>query len=224
MVSSIGYRYYPAQEVRRVKISELAAATDVPVATLKYYLREGLLPPGEALTRTSAAYGPEHVERVRLVRALIGVGGLSVATTRRVLTVIDQPGTGRVDVLGTAQRALLGEEFVGEPPPADAPAPESRARRWLADMGWRVHPHDPVIDDLDTAWAACDAAGLGLDEERMAAYAEGVLRIARADVDSVPADPAGAVRQVVLGTVLVDPVLAPLRRLAQQHLAVSEGG
>ena len=35
-----------------MKISELSAATDVPVATLKYYLREGLLPPGEALSRT----------------------------------------------------------------------------------------------------------------------------------------------------------------------------
>ncbi|UUZ44890.1 MerR family DNA-binding transcriptional regulator [Janibacter limosus] len=30
-----------------MKISELAAATDVPVATLKYYLREGLLPAGQ---------------------------------------------------------------------------------------------------------------------------------------------------------------------------------
>lgn len=207
-----------------MKISELSTATDVPVATLKYYLREGLLPPGEQLTRTSAAYGDEHVERVRLIRALITVGGLSVATTRRVLDVISQPDTDRVDVLGAAQRALLGEEFVADPPSVDGFGPTSRARTWLAAQGWQVHPLDPVIDDLDAAWQACEAAGLGLDEERMTAYAEGVLQIARADVDSVPPNPAGAVRQVVLGTVLVDPVLAPLRRLAQQHLTVSEGG
>lgn len=81
-----------------------------------------------------------------------------------------------------------------------------------------------MIDDLDEAWAACDAAGLGVDETRMSAYAEGVLRVARVDVDAVPQDPAGAVRQVVLGTVLVDRVLALLRRLAQQHLSVSEQG
>ena len=56
----------------------------------------------------------------------------------------------------------------------------------------------------------------------MTQYADAVLRIARVDVDSVPPDAAGAVRQVVLGTVLVDRVLAPLRRLAQQHIAVSE--
>ena len=89
-----------------MKISELSAATDVPVATLKYYLREGLLPPGEALSRTSAAYGDAHVERVRLIRALTSGGGLSLATTRQVLEVIGDPGTSRVDVLGAAQRAL----------------------------------------------------------------------------------------------------------------------
>lgn len=208
-----------------MKISELSAATGVPVATLKYYLREGLLQPGEALSRTSASYGDDHVERVRLIRALTSVGGLSLATTRQVLEVIADPGTSRVDVLGAAQRALLGEDFVTGPDGDGADegeVPPSRARAWLAGAGWQVNPQDPVIDDLDTAWAACDAAGLGLDEARMTQYAEAVQGIARVDVDSVPSDPAGAVRQVVLGTVLVDRVLAPLRRLAQQHIAVSE--
>ena len=98
-----------------MKISDLSAATDVPVATLKYYLREGLLPPGEPLTRTSADYGDAHVERVRLIRALTSVGGLSLATTARVLEVIEEPSTDRVDVMGAAQRALLGEDFVVVP-------------------------------------------------------------------------------------------------------------
>ncbi|WP_435201573.1 hypothetical protein [Janibacter sp. GS2] len=40
---------------------------------------------------------------------------------------------------------------------------------------------------------------------------------------SVPQDPEGAVRQVGLGTVLVDPAPFPLRRLAHQHVAVGEG-
>ena len=85
-----------------MKISELSAGTDVPVATLKYYLREGLLQPGEALSRTSASYGDDHVERVRLIRALTGVGGLSLATTRQVLEVIADPGTSRVCLLYTS--------------------------------------------------------------------------------------------------------------------------
>lgn len=208
-----------------MKISELSRATDVPVATLKYYLREGLLPAGLARSRTQADYDASHVERVRLIRALTGVGGLSLGATRRVLEAIAEPGSTRGDLLGAAQRALLGEDFVAEP--ADGGHLEegsTRARAWLATMGWQVHPEDPVIDELDEAWVACDAAGLGLDEERMSAYAEAVLQIAHIDVSSVPDDPSGAVRQVVLGTVLVDPVLSPLRRLAHQHVAVSEGG
>ncbi len=207
-----------------MRISELATATDVPVATLKYYLREGVLPPGEARTRTSADYGQEHVERVRLVRALTGVGGLSLATTRRVLAEIETPGTSRTDVMGAAQRALLGEEYVPDPGEGGALQPTSRARAWLAQQGWQVHPADPAIDELDVAWEACEAADLGVDEERMAAYAQAVLRVAAVDLASVPSDPRGAVRQVVIGTVLVDRVLLLLRRLAQQHLAVGEGG
>lgn len=207
-----------------MKMSELSAATEVPVATLKYYLREGLLPAGQALTRTSAFYGDEHVERVRLIRALTSVGGLSLATTKAALTAIDAKGVSRRDLMGAAQRALLGADFVADPPPGGEMVGSSRARVWLDRMGWQVHPEDPVIDELDRAWAACDDAGLGLDEERMTAYATAVLDIAEVDVRSVSQDPGEAVRQVVLGTILVDPVLSPLRRLAQQHIAVSEGG
>lgn len=207
-----------------MKISELSAATDVPVATLKYYLREGLLPPGEPLSRTSAAYGDEHVAWVRLVRALTSVGGLSLATTKAVLAEIGATGASRVDLLGAAQRALLGADFVAGPAAGGVVEGGSRARAWLASIGWQVHPEDPVIDELDAAWAACEDADLGLDEERMSAYARAVIDIATVDVGSVPDDPEGAVRQVVLGTVLVDAVLSPLRRLAHQHVAVSEGG
>lgn len=207
-----------------MKISELSAATEVPVATLKYYLREGLLLPGRALSRTQADYDESHVARVRLVRALTGVGGLSLTTARRVLEVIDEPSASRADLMGAAQRALYGAEFVGVPSKGGALEPTSRAWAWLLAMGWQVHPEDPVIDELDRAWEACDAAGLGLDEERMSAYARSVLEIAAVDVASVPREPEAAVRQVVLGTVLVDRVLSPLRRLADQHVAVGEGG
>ncbi|UUZ44891.1 transcriptional regulator [Janibacter limosus] len=176
------------------------------------------------LTRTSASYGGDHVERVRLIRALTTVGGLSLATTKAVLQAISVRGVSRSELMGAAQRALLGEGYVTNVPPGGQMVGSSRARLWLARVGWQVHPEDPVIDALDAARAACDDAGPGPDEERMSAYAEAVLAIARTDVASVPQDPGEAVRQVVLGTVLVDAVLSSLRRLAQQHIAVSEGG
>ena len=39
-----------------MRISELSARTGVPVATIKYYLREGLLPEGERTAPTQATY------------------------------------------------------------------------------------------------------------------------------------------------------------------------
>ncbi|HET6652862.1 MAG TPA: MerR family transcriptional regulator, partial [Nocardioides sp.] len=70
-------------------MSELAARTGLPVPTIKYYLREGLLPPGESIGATRAHYDDTHVRRLRLVRALIEVAGLRLEDVRRVLDAID---------------------------------------------------------------------------------------------------------------------------------------
>ena len=53
-----------------LKISELAEAAGVPVATVRHYLREGLLPEGRKTSRNMAYYPPELVERIRLIKTL----------------------------------------------------------------------------------------------------------------------------------------------------------
>jgi len=37
-----------------MRISELVERTGVPLATVKFYLRQGMLPPGEAVSATRA--------------------------------------------------------------------------------------------------------------------------------------------------------------------------
>ncbi|MBE9405219.1 hypothetical protein IOE58_13920, partial [Brachybacterium sp. Marseille-Q2903] len=69
-------------------------------------------------------------------------------------------------------------------------------------------------------WAACEAAGIQLDGELMDGYAEALEQVARLDVDTVPEDPDEAVRRVVVGTVMLEPVLLTLRLLAQRELSV----
>ena len=205
-----------------MRLAELSERTGVSVATLKYYLREGLLHPGATVSRTQADYDGSHVERVRLVRALSEVGGLSLATVGRVLEVITTPGQDWITVLETAQRSLVsGRAAPGHNVEPDDAGSESRALAWLQSRGWQVDPADPFIDELDRAWLACEHAGIGLDEERMDRYADQVEGVAEIDVATVPADPEGAVRQVILGTILVDPVLSSLRRLAQQHVSMT---
>jgi DNA-binding transcriptional MerR regulator len=58
----------PAQEL--LKISELAERADVPVATVRHYLREGLLPEPVKTSRNMAYYPPQFVERIRLIKQL----------------------------------------------------------------------------------------------------------------------------------------------------------
>src|SRR5918996_2993811 len=73
----------------QVRMSELSRAAEVPVATVKYYQREGLLPPGDATGPNQADYGAGHVRRLRLIRILREVGGLGVAQVRAVLAAMD---------------------------------------------------------------------------------------------------------------------------------------
>ncbi|MBR7833828.1 MerR family transcriptional regulator, partial [Actinospica durhamensis] len=89
-----------------MRIGELSAASGVPLPTVKYYLREGLLPAGERTARNQADYGPEHLARLRLIRSLVEVGRLSVTDTRRVLAAADDPQLPLDDVLGETHRAV----------------------------------------------------------------------------------------------------------------------
>lgn len=257
-----------------MRISALSARTEVPIGTIKYYLREGLLAPGRQTSRTTAEYDESHVERIRLVRALTDAGGLGIAAVRRIVEVLDAPGPARLDLLATAQHALLADE----PAPSVATAPivssvsagkgadaaqgadagqgpdgsegtqgadgsegaqgaedaqgaddsevsepvdgTSPAREWLSRRGWHTYGDDLLVARLERVWAACEAAGIQLDDELMDGYAEALEQVARLDVDTVPEDPDEAVRRVVVGTVMLEPVLLTLRLLAQRELSV----
>jgi DNA-binding transcriptional MerR regulator len=58
----------PAQEL--LKISELAERAEVPVATVRHYLREGLLPEPVKTSKNMAYYPPEFAARIRLIKQL----------------------------------------------------------------------------------------------------------------------------------------------------------
>ena len=88
-----------------MRISELSARTGVTVATIKYYLREGLLPEGARSSPTQATYERAHVERLRVIRALIE-SGVSIAESRKVLAALDHPPASAHDLLGAAHAAV----------------------------------------------------------------------------------------------------------------------
>ncbi|MBZ5733469.1 MerR family transcriptional regulator [Nocardioides sp. TRM66260-LWL] len=197
-----------------MRISQLAERGGVPVATVKYYLREGLLPPGRATSATQAEYGDAHVERLALVRALLGPGGLTIARARTVLAVVDDDSLTVLDALATASAELPGPEADVEPDLAPALA---HLERW----GWLVDPATPALRHLAAALAALEAAGFEVTDAHADAYAEAARRMASVDVETVPDDSRGdAVRVAVVGTILLEPVIIALRRLAQQDASV----
>ncbi|MCS0499591.1 MerR family transcriptional regulator [Protaetiibacter mangrovi] len=192
-------------------MSELSRRTGVGVPTLKFYLREGLLPPGEALSQTRAAYDESHVRRVGIIRALTETVGLSVQQARGVLAVVDDPGPSMFDAFGRALAHL--------PPTVPEADDYPRARDVIERLGWVYDPRYVAVRQLDQALAAADALGVPLDADRLEAYAPHVHAIAAYDIARIPADPDAAIEYAVLGTAAHEPVLAALRRLAHQDVA-----
>jgi DNA-binding transcriptional MerR regulator len=200
-----------------LRISELARQTAVPVATIKFYLRERLVPEGTRTSATQAQYGEDHAARLRLIRALIGPGGLSLAAVRRVLDAIDDPPARPYDLICAAGAAVT---------PAGEPVDHTRVHALLAGWGVDLTAEDcRSHDDLAGALAAAEAAGFPLLDDALQAYREQMCAVAQREIDGVPTDSAtAAVRYVVLGTVLVEPVLLALRRLAHRELTAQRFG
>ncbi|WP_432543670.1 MerR family transcriptional regulator [Kineococcus sp. SYSU DK002] len=205
-----------------MRISELSDRSGVSAASIKYYAREGLLPAGERTGYNQTDYSEAHLERLRLIRSLIDVGGLTVAATARVLSAVDDPGLPLQEVMGVAQSALPQRIA---PPTADS---VRRVEELAAAHGWCTHHGDPAVR---AAAAVLDAyAAVGRDDLAavLPAYARAADLVAEADLDavgaSVDAARAGGDREataqtVVIGTVLGDQLLAGLRRIAQQNVA-----
>jgi DNA-binding transcriptional MerR regulator len=200
-------------------ISELSRRTGVPVATIKYYLREGLLPPGEAVGATRARYDETHVRRLRLIRALVQAGGLSLSRVRAVLGAVDEESRDMHAVLGAAHGAMVPEVL------AASPQSKERVDRLLADLGWLVHEGSADRTLLASALDALEDVGYRLDDKMLQAYAEAAQQIGDTEVAHLPAkDRAGAVEAVVIVTALGGPVLLALRRLAQESASAHRYG
>jgi DNA-binding transcriptional MerR regulator len=213
-----------------MRISELADTTGVPVATIKFYLREKLLPSGRLTSRTSAVYDESHVDRVRLIRALTDAGGLNIAAVRRIVDALDSPHQEQIDMLGIAQRTLAGETAEdAETAAADEDAARfapgrisSRVRALAERRGWSVlERSDPLMTRLEQAWSACDQARVPTGDDHIDAYAEAMSLVARADIAHMPRSTAEAMRMVVVGTVMSRGLLDVLRMIEQREAAIA---
>jgi DNA-binding transcriptional MerR regulator len=202
----------------RVRLSELSLETGLPVPTIKYYLREGLLAPGDASNSGPAEYGESHVRRARLIRALAQVGDLPLSTIASILDAIDDDSVPLHEALGVAHYALAqrGARNAGSPELAQA---RIEVDAFLADLGWAINADAPDRDELASALETLRCLGWRVGPQVFTRYAQAADKVAKWELSQNPggSDRERAAENAVVGTVVFEAVLTALRRLAQEH-------
>ena len=185
-----------AEDAQAVPVSVLSRRSGVPIATIKYYIREGLI----RSDQDPGAEGAQAVvDQIQLIRGLVHVVGLSIRQVRQILALVRDPELSPAALMtgATVTLPLTG------PRAADVDEAELEgARATLAAVGFDDPPDAPYATQL------------------LAAYAGAARACAAADFAHLPLDsPSRQTQAAVLGTVIYEPVLLGLRRLAHRELA-----
>lgn len=199
-------------------ISELAARCDVPVATVKYYLREGLLSSGDVVSPRRAEYDEHHVHRLQTLRMLREVGGISVTTLKDIV--------GAVDDAGGDVHARLCQIADALTPALDFEADDASTAMVdaaLAEVGWTdVRPDAEARMRLgrlmrlltNSAWP------LAIEPPTLTYYARLIDGLSRTEIGLVDAskDGQGTLEDMVAGEAVFGELFRLLRRLAHEQL------
>src|SRR4051794_25074477 len=197
-------------------VSELAARAHVPLATVKYYLREGLLPPGDAVGPRRAEYDESHLRRLRILRALREVGCAPVSALQAILDAVDDDSRPMHEVLCEISDAL------SPPLPVEGSGDEARQMvdETIARMGWTgVRPDAAARDRLAALIQLVSGQVLTVDEEVLEYYAKLADELSRTEIAFVDTtkDRAGVLEDMVAGEAVFGEMMTLLRRLGHEH-------
>jgi DNA-binding transcriptional MerR regulator len=209
-----------SREEAAIRIAELSRRSGVPVPTIKFYIREGILPRGEPTAPNQARYGEAHLRRLALIGTLQRAG-LSLAVIKRSLHAMDTMRDDSPEFMRIAVGSL--PPFGRDAAAGDLdPAVEARASALLRAMvehrGWQVDEGVPIWREVARAIAALQTSGprglSGAGLDRYAAAMEGLAAAELPDTWNPAASPEDALITAVQGTLLVEPLILALRRLA----------
>ncbi len=203
----------------RMTVRQLSEAAGVSVASIKYYLREGLLPAGDPNAEHRAHYDRTHLDRLRLIRALRDVGKLPVATIAAVFDAMDRGGR-PFTVVARAMDAMASSE-----PTRSRSMEQARSELvvMLGTLGVEPRVNSGALQDLAQALVQLREVRGELPVESLLPYAQAARALAQQETEAnqhvFSQDTATLLRTVVLGTVLFEPVLLALRRVMHEDLA-----
>jgi DNA-binding transcriptional MerR regulator len=183
---------------------------------VKYYQREGLVPDGVRSAPNQVEYDEAHVKRVRLIRALLETGGLSIAATKDVIRALDTDGAPLAETFGVAAYAMSTPRTT-----ESVPSMQSRERvmRLARAEGWAFTDDNPGIDNAARALDGLKAIDFDAPDDYLVAYASAAATAASADLHALTTltNPDQVAELMVVGTVLGDPLFAGLRRIAHEN-------
>lgn len=205
-----------------MKISELSQQTGIPLPTLKFYLREGLLPAGARSQPNQADYGEAHVRRAELIRALREVAGLSIAKIRTIVEAMEH-GEPTYDLMGETVDALGGETVEAFTPAQAEVAGEVDA--FLHACGLPVREESLARRQIIAAFTSVRAMLFpGVSAELLAPYYAAGEQIARMETAATPGlfelEPERALEKAMLALALFEPILVGFRRLAHERIVL----
>ena len=208
-----------------MRISELSETSGVPVPTIKFYLREGLLHAGEKITPRLSEYDETHRKRLGLLRILREVGDVPVDRLGLLVGTTQSRHSSVHEMLAAASDALA-------PQPAP-PGPERSAVREVADgliaqAGWdNVHPDSVDRDNLASVLEAIVRYEThGSDPSGLMPYVRAADEIARSDIWHLDTskDRLELLEEMVVGQVVFGRLLTILRRLGEEHHSAERFG
>lgn len=201
-------------------MSELADRAGVPVATVKYYLRAGLLPAGRVAGPRRAVYDDTHLRRLRILRILREVGGIPVTALQQIVDAVDDvddESRSEHEVLCLVADALT---------PTLLDVPPDGTTRDLVDaamdgVGWTsVRPDAADRIRLEALIRLVSGSEtLTVDLEILDYYtrlADELCRTERLLIDTTK-DRAGTLEDMIAGEVAFGEMLALLRRMGHEH-------
>ena len=217
-----------------MKMRDLERASGVGRETIRYYIREGLLPEPERHARNAATYGPAHAERLKAIKRLQEERFLPLEVIKRLLDgdpdalpanygsfpELDALLAGRLGIETSAALTPLETLTQGDP----VIAADAHTLDRLAVIRIRRTRKGAALDLLDarilTLWRDLRRAGYGpeaFSAAQVRLYADAVEALAPVEVANFYAGFEGRVNQAEAaalaqtGVELVNGLLAALR-------------
>lgn len=205
------------ERAESLRISELSRQSETSVSTIKFYIREGLLFPGQATARNQAFYNEKHLERLDLIRRLKEFAGLSIETIGAVLNAagaepdeVRSMGAG-LDATGSLPKSPRSKYRVDS---------LEMISRLIESKGWEISEDDTTIEDIASALEKIlEGWPFELPDKMLENYADLTYEMVQMEIlddwhEGLDED--GVLKFALLGTFLFEPLILAMRRLAHR--------